>query len=258
MPRTIDAGKSVPMALTDQTAIVTGAGSGIGRATALALATEGARVVVADVRPDTAQGVVQEILAKGGRALAVPVDVADPGSVGALVEKTLGAFGQIHVLMNSAGIIDRRPVIEMSDQEWHRVLGVNLHGTFYCCRAVGRHMAERRYGRIINMASDRGTYGMENSAHYATSKGGVASLTKSLALELGRFSVTVNAIAPGVTETPMARGRLSDEEWQSRAGRDPLGRFSQPEEIGRLVVFLAGAGGAFMTGQVVTVRMASG
>jgi 3-oxoacyl-[acyl-carrier protein] reductase len=245
------------MALIDQIAIVTGAGSGIGRASALALAAEGARVVVADCRVDAAEAVRKKILSKGGQALAVMVDVADPESVGKLVETTLGAFGQIHVLMNSAGIIDRRPMIEMSDQEWHRVLGVNLHGTFYCCRAVGRHMAERRYGRIINMASDRGTYGMAGSAHYAASKGGVASLTKSLALELGPFGVTVNAIAPGVTDTPMARGRLSEEEWQSRAKRDPLGRFSQPQEIARLVVFLAGEGGAFMTGQVVTVRMPS-
>lgn len=242
------------MALTDQIAIVTGAGSGIGRASALALAAEGARVVVADCRADAAEVVRKEIQAKGGQALAAPVDVADPESVGKLVETTLGVFGQVHILMNSAGIIDRRPVIEMSDAEWHRVLGVNLHGTFYCCRAVGRHMAERRYGRIINMASDRGSYGMMNSAHYSVSKGGVASLTKSLALELGQFGVTVNAIAPGVTDTPMARGRLSEEEWQSRAAKDPLGRASQPPEIGRLVVFLAGEGG-FMTGQVVTVRM---
>jgi 3-oxoacyl-[acyl-carrier protein] reductase len=246
------------MALTDQIAIVTGAGSGIGRASALALAAEGARVVLADCRADAAEAVLKEIQAKGGQALAVPVDVADPESVRKLVEMTLGTFGQIHILMNSAGVMGRRPVIEMSDEEWHRVLGVNLHGTFYCCRAVGRHMVERRYGRIINMASDRATYGMVNGAHYSTSKGGVVSLTKSLALELGRFGVTVNAIAPGVTDTPMARGTLSEEEWQSRAGRDPLGRFSQPQEIGQLVVFLAGVGGAFMTGQVVTVRMPSG
>lgn len=246
------------MALTDQIAIVTGAGSGIGRASALALAAEGARIVVADCRADAAEAVRKEIQAIGGEALVVHVDVADPDSVRNLVETTLGAFGQIHILMNSAGVIGRQPVIEMSDAEWHRVLGVNLHGTFYCCRAVGRHMAERRYGRIINMASDRGTYGMVNGAHYATSKGGVISLTKSLAVELGRFGVTVNAIAPGATDTPMARGGLSEEEWQSRARQDPLGRTSQPPEIAQLVVFLADVGGSFMTGQVVTVRMRSG
>ena len=246
------------MALTDQIAIVTGAGSGIGRASALALAAEGARIVVADCRADAAEAVRKEIQAIGGEAMVVHVDVADPESVRNLVETTLHAFGQIHILMNSAGVIGRQPVIEMSDAEWHRVLGVNLHGTFYCCRAVGRRMAERRYGRIINMASDRGTYGMVNGAHYATSKGGVMSLTKSLAVELGRFGVTVNAIAPGATDTPMARGGLSEEEWQSRARQDPLGRFSQPPEIAQLVVFLAGVGGEFMTGQVVTVRMRAG
>lgn len=246
------------MALTDQIAIVTGAGSGIGRASALALAAEGARVVVADCRADAAEAVRKEIQAIGGEAMVVHVDVADPESVRNLVETTLDAFGQIHILMNSAGVIGRQPVTEMSDAEWHRVLGVNLHGTFYCCRAVGRRMAERRYGRIINMASDRGTYGMVNGAHYATSKGGVISLTKSLALELGRFGVTVNAIAPGTTDTPMARGGLSEEEWHSRARQDPLGRTSQPQEIAQLVVFLADVGGSFMTGQVVTVRMRTG
>jgi NAD(P)-dependent dehydrogenase (short-subunit alcohol dehydrogenase family) len=119
-------------------------------------------------------------------------------------------------------------------------------------------MAERGYGRIINLASDRATFGLVNGAHYATSKGGVIALTKSLALELGRSGVTVNAINPGTTDTPLARGTLSDEEWQSRARQDPLGRFSTPEDIAQLVVFLAGAGGAFMTGQVVTVRMRFG
>jgi 3-oxoacyl-[acyl-carrier protein] reductase len=244
--------------LAGQTAIVTGGGSGIGRASALGLAGEGARVAVADVRVAAAAAVRDEIRAKGGEALAVPTDVSDPAAVEALVTTVLEALGQIHVLFNSAGISMRRSVIAMPDAEWHRVLGVNLHGTFYCCRAVGRHMAEHRYGRIINMASDRATFGMLDGAHYATSKGGVISLTKSLALELGRSGVTVNAINPGTTDTPMARGTLNDEEWQSRARQDPLGRFSTPEDIARLVVFLASEGGAFMTGQVVTVRMRFG
>ena len=245
-------------ALAGNTAIVTGGGSGIGRAAALALAGESARVVVADVRADAAGAVRDEIRAKGGEALAIATDVSDAMAVEKLVATSLDAFGQIHVLFNSAGISRRRPVLEMTDAEWHRVLGVNLHGTFYCCRAIGRHMAERGYGRIINMASDRATFGMVNGAHYATSKGGVISLTKSLALELGPSGVTVNAINPGTTDTPMARGTLSDAEWTSRARQDPLGRFSTPENIARLVLFLAGPGGEFMTGQVVTVRMRFG
>ncbi|PYO02945.1 MAG: hypothetical protein DMD91_02200 [Candidatus Rokuibacteriota bacterium] len=245
-------------ALAGNTAIVTGGGSGIGRAAALALAGESARVVVADVRADAAGAVRDEIRAKGGEALAIATDVSDAMAVEKLVATSLDTFGPIHVLFNSAGISVRRPVLEMTDAEWHRVLGVNLHGTFYCCRAVGRHMAERRHGRIINMASDRATFGMVSGAHYAASKGGVISLTKSLALELGPFGVTVNAINPGTTDTPMARGTLSDAEWQSRARQDPLGRTSTPENIARLVLFLAGLGGEFMTGQVVTVRMRFG
>ena len=236
--------------LTGQIAVVTGGGSGIGRAAALALAGDSARVVVADVSAEAAGRVRDEIRARGGEAVAVTTDVSD----GAPLE----TFGQIHVLFNSAGISLRRSVVDMTDAEWHRVLAVNLHGTFYCCRAVGRHMAERGYGRIINMASDRATFGMVNGAHYAASKGGVISLTKSLALELGPSGVTVNAINPGTTDTPMARGTLSDAEWQSRARQDPLGRFSTPENIARLVLFLAGPGGEFMTGQVVTVRMRFG
>jgi len=244
--------------LAGQAAIVTGAGSGIGRASALALAGEGARVVVADWRGDAAQGVGDAIEARGGRALAVVADVSDPDSVEKLVAQSLEAFGQVDVLLNCAGVSMRQAVLDMSDAEWHRVLGVNLHGTFYCCRAVARHMVARRYGRIINLASDRATFGLVNGAHYAASKGGVIALTKSLALELGRASVTVNAINPGTTDTPMARGTLSDEEWQSRGRQDPLGRFSTPEDIAQLVLFLAGTGGAFMTGQVVTVRMRFG
>jgi len=245
-------------ALTGQGVIVTGAGSGIGRASARALAAEGARVVVADARAEAAEAVGGEIRSRGGQALPVVTDVADPAAVEKLLARSLEAFGQVHVLLNSAGISMRRPVLEMSDAEWHRVLGVNLHGTFYCCRAVGRHMAERGYGRIINLASDRATFGLVNGAHYATSKGGVIALTKSLALELGRAGVTVNAINPGTTDTPMARGTLTDEEWQSRGRQDPLGRFSTPDDIAQLVLFLAGPGGAFMTGQVVTVRMRFG
>ena len=246
------------MALTGQGAIVTGAGSGIGRASALALAGEGARVVVADARAEAAEKVSEEIRAQGAEATAVVTDVSDPAAVEKLLARSLEAFGQVHVLLNCAGISMRRAVLDMSDAEWHRVLGINLHGTFYCCRAVGRHMAERGYGRIINLASDRATFGLVNGAHYATSKGGVIALTKSLALELGRSGVTVNAINPGTTDTPMARGTLTDEEWQSRGRQDPLGRFSTPENIAQVVLFLAGPGGAFMTGQVVTVRMRFG
>src|SRR5207245_403439 len=204
--------------------------------------------VVPDVRADAAATGRDEIKAKGGEALAVATDVSDTAAVEKLVATALDAFGQIHVLFNSAGISLRRSVVDMTDAEWHRVLGVNLHGTFYCCRAVGRHMAQRGYGRIINMASDRATFGMVNGANYAASKGAVISLTKSLALELGPSGVTVNAINPGTTDTPMARGTLSDAAWQSRARQDPLGRFSTPENIARLVVFLAGPGGECMTG----------
>lgn len=246
------------MSLQGKVALVTGGGSGIGRASALTFAGHGARVVVADRNLAAAEAAKQEIEQRDGQALAFAVDVADSRAVDELVEQTLAACGQIDVLMHTAGVGPRQPVLEMSDEEWHEVIAVNLDGTFYVTRAVGRAMAARGGGTMILMASDRGLYGLARGSHYAASKGGVIAYTKSLALELGPNGVTVNAINPGTTDTPLARGSLSDEEWQKRWTQDPLGRLSLPEDIAEIALFLATTGGKFMTGQLITTRMRFG
>jgi len=246
------------MSLQGKVALVTGGGSGIGRASALTLARHGARVVVADLNRESAEGAKREIEQRDGAALAFAVDVSDSRAVGDLVEQTVAACGQIDILMHTAGIGPRKPVLEMSDQEWHQVIGVNLDGTFYVTRAVARPMVERGSGTMILMASDRGLYGLAQGSHYSASKGGVIAYTKSLALELGPKGVTVNAINPGTTDTPLARGSLSDAEWQRRWAQDPLGRLSLPEDIAEIALFLATSGGKFMTGQLVTTRMRFG
>jgi NAD(P)-dependent dehydrogenase (short-subunit alcohol dehydrogenase family) len=246
------------VALTDLVALVTGAASGIGRAAARALAREGAAVAACDRNLEGAEAVARELTDSGGRALALALDVADSAAVDAAVERTLAELGPIDVLVNCAGIAPRTPTLELTDDEWRRVVAVNLDGTFYVSRAVGRAMAARGSGTMILIASDRGIYGLAGGAHYAASKAGVVAYAKSLALELGPQGVTVNAVNPGTTDTPLARGTLSEEEWQKRWSNDPLGRLSTPEDIAEIVRFLAGPGGRFMTGQLITTRMRFG
>lgn len=246
------------MSLANQSALITGGGSGIGRASALALARHGARTVVADRNLAAAEATQQEIAAAGGLALALPVDVANPHAVQAMVDRAVAVFGPPDVLVHCAGIAPRQAVLDMSDAAWREVIAVNLDGTFYVARAVGRVMAERGRGTMILLASDRGIYGHARGAHYAASKAGVIAFMKSLALELGPRGVTVNAINPGTTNTPMVHSTLSDEEYQERARMDPLGRLSEPEDIAEIVLFLATTGGRFMTGQLITTRMRFG
>lgn len=246
------------MSPENKVAIVTGAGSGIGKACAVALAQNGAAVVVADLNVESAQLTAARINAAGGVAQAQALDVAQRSSCAALVTQTTNAYGRIDVLVNCAGISVRQTVLEMSDEDWHRVIGVNLHGTFHITSAVAPVMVVQGGGSIILLASDRGIFGLAGGAHYSASKGAVIAYAKSLALELGANGITVNAINPGTTDTPMARGTLTDEEWQKRWSQDPLGRLSVPEDIAQIVLFLAGPASRFMTGQLISTRMRFG
>ncbi len=232
-------------------ALVTGGASGIGAASARLLAMHGAQVVVSDVNGEGAAVVAHEI---GG--LALTTDVADPAQVAAMVERTMQAHGRIDVLLHAAGIFPRDPYFEMSDEAWRRVLGVNLDGTFYVTRDVGRVMKAQRSGTMILMTSDRGIHGAADFAHYAASKGGMLALVKSLALALGKDKVTVNGINPGMTDTPLARG--GNPNWNEKEALDVLGSSSRPEEIAEIVLFLAGTAARFMTGQIVSTRMRYG
>jgi NAD(P)-dependent dehydrogenase (short-subunit alcohol dehydrogenase family) len=244
------------MSMARQSVIVTGAASGLGRACALLLAKQGAKVVVADRDQTGARVVRDEIEAQKGVAIDVAVDVGDPRQVASLVQHCVDAFGRIDVLVHAAGICPRKPLLEMADDDWREVLRVNLDGTFFVTRDTARVMAAQRSGTMILVTSDRGVNGSIDYAHYAASKGGMIALTKSLALTLGRYGVTVNALNPGVTDTPLARAAVT--EWDEKMRLDVLGTFSKPEEIAETVLFLAGTAGRYMTGQLIGTRMRYG
>jgi NAD(P)-dependent dehydrogenase (short-subunit alcohol dehydrogenase family) len=240
--------------LQNRTAIITGAGQGIGRALALGFAREGARLVIADINEKTAQAVKAEIEAAGETALAVQTDVSLEESVQKMVEISLNEFRKIDILVNNAGIYPVSPVEEMSEAEWDRVIGTNLVGTFLCSRAVAGPFLEQRSGRIISMTSGRAFQGARNAAHYASSKAGIIGFSKALALELAPRQVTVNVICPGITDTAQPRGHQSEEEIYAQAKKIPMGRIGQPEDLVGTAVFLASDAAAFITGQTVVVN----
>lgn len=245
------------MSMRDKIVLVTGAASGIGRASALLLASKGARIAAADRNLSEAEAVCAEIERRNGSAQALEVDVGDPAQVKNLVDSVVQQFERIDVLVHSAGVCPRCPVLDMSDEAWRDVLRVNLDGTFYVARDVARVMTQQRAGTIILLTSDRGVYGSVDYAHYAAAKGGTIALVKSLAMSLGQFNVTVNGINPGLTDTPMGRAAVA-HQWDQKAKMDVLGRYSRPEEIAETVLFLAEKAGAFMTGQIVSVRLRHG
>ena len=240
--------------LEGRTAIVTGSGQGIGEAIAVAMAEEGAEVVVAELREDNAAAVQQKIEESGGAALAQATDVSREDSVEAMVQACLGRFGKVDILVNNAGIYPTDTVANMLEDEWERVIGTNLFGTFLCSRAVVPRMLTQRSGRIISITSGRGLQGADNGAHYAASKGGIIGFTKSLALELASAGIAVNCICPGVSDTAQPRGHRTEEELYASAARIPLGRIGQPRDMARAAVFLASDRARFVTGQTVVVN----
>jgi len=240
--------------LEQRIAIVTGAGQGIGRAIALGLAREGARVAIADVNEESANTVKNEIEASGGRALAIRTDVSNEKSVQAMVEKSLKEFLRVDILVNNAGIFPTSPVEEMSEEDWDRVIGTNLVGAFLCARAVVPKFLEQGTGRIISITSGRAFQGAKNGAHYAASKAGIIGFSKSLALELAPHRITVNVICPGITDTAQPRGHQTEEQIYAQAQRIPLGRIGQPEDLVGPAVFLASDAAAFITGQTIIVN----
>lgn len=243
------------MELKDTVAIVTGGARGIGRGVALSLAREGAHVVVADLPSLRAEMEETAALAEaeGVQALAVDCDVTDWAQVSALAQTAIDRFGRIDIMVTNAGVISVAPVVAMSEEQWDRVVDVNLKGTFLCCKAVIGHMMERRSGRIITMSSQAGRRGAPALAHYCTTKWGVIGFTQSLALELAPFNVTVNAVCPGEVDTAMwrevllpalagAQGGSQEEAWERYVReRVPLGRPQSPDDIGQAVVFLCRA-----------------
>jgi 3-oxoacyl-[acyl-carrier protein] reductase len=240
--------------LENRTAIVTGAGQGIGRALAIGFAREGAKVVIADINEENAIAVKDEIQAAGGTALAMRTDVSHEDSVQSMLENSLREFKKVDILVNNAGIYPVSSVEEMREEEWDRVIGTNLVGTFLCSRAVAGKFLEQGSGRVISITSGRAFQGAKNAAHYAASKAGIIGFSKSLALELAPRRITVNVICPGITDTAQPRGHQSEEEIYAQAQKIPLGRIGQPEDLVGTAVFLASDAAAFITGQTLIVN----
>lgn len=240
--------------LTDKAAIVTGAGQGIGRAIALALAARGARVVVNDLNASHAQRVVEEIAAAGGQAFAYPIDVTEEVQVQAMVEACTARFGRVDILVNNAGIVQTVPLGEISAADWDQVMAVNLISVFLCCRAVFPVMQRQGGGKIVNIASVAGKRGggLLGNACYAASKGGVIAFTKSLAREGAPYGINVNAVTPAFTATAMTSG-IAPQERERILKLIPLGRVGQPEDVAKAVCFLASGDADYLTGEIMDV-----
>ncbi len=238
--------------LEGQVAVVTGASRGIGRAIALTLATEGAKVVVNYAQSSTAaEDIVTTITAAGGEALALPADVSQADQVDALMSGTLEAFGRIDILVNNAGITRDTLLLRMKLEDWQAVIDLNLTGVFLCTKAVAKGMLKQRSGRIINIASVAGQMGNPGQANYSAAKAGVIGFTKTVAKELASRGVTVNAVAPGFIKTDMTGDLPNTEDILKFI---PLGRFGQPDDIAGMVRFLAAdPAAAYITGQVFNV-----
>lgn len=237
--------------LEGRVAIVTGSGQGIGRALAMGLAKEGAGVLIAEIHRDTGLKVQKELEAAGHRALAIPTDVSSEESVTAMVKRCMTEFGRIDILVNDAGIFPHSLVETMAEEEWDRVIATNLVGCFLCARAIVPQLIQQRQGRIISISSGVAIKGIATGAHYAASKAGIIGFTKSLALELALYGITVNAICPGVTDTAQPRANLSTEELYAIGKTVPMGRIGQPEDLVGPVLFLASDAARFVTGQTI-------
>jgi NAD(P)-dependent dehydrogenase (short-subunit alcohol dehydrogenase family) len=242
------------MRLEGKVALITGAGAGIGRATAELFAGEGASIAVADYDEAAAQRTCAAIAARDGNAIALPVDVSQPDQVDSMVQATVQAFGGIDILFNNAGVLIFGAVVDTSFVEWRRVMAVNLDGVFLCSKAVIPHMRTHGGGSIINMSSSTGAHdGNGNAAAYVTSKGGVTLLTRCMAIDHAADHIRVNAIAPGPTDTPMLRRIMSQEEIDTFAATFPARRLGQPSEIAAAALFLASDEASFVTGAIFAV-----
>ena len=241
--------------LANKVALVTGAAKGMGKAHALALAKAGAKVILTDIDFQEVQKSAQEILDLGFEARAYKLDVINKTEIDQVFDQVFDIYKRLDILVNNAGILLSKPFLEITQEEWDKVLSVNLRGQFLCAQKAAFLMKQNNWGRIINIssiASGEVGKGLAQSAHYAASKGGVKALTETLALELAQYNITVNAIAPGAIETDMTKN-IAEEEKQRILNSIPLKRFGKPEEVASLAVFLASEEASYLTGSTIYI-----
>ncbi|MCS7238554.1 MAG: 3-oxoacyl-[acyl-carrier-protein] reductase [Thermoguttaceae bacterium] len=238
--------------LRDKVALVTGAGRGIGQAIAFSLADAGATVACVDINKELLDGTVAGIESKGFRAKGWVCDVSDAAQVDRMVQDVLKTFSRIDILVNNAGITRDNLILRMKDDEWDAVLNVNLRGAFLMCRAVAKAMIRAHSGRIVNIASVSGMIGNPGQANYSASKAGLIGLTRTLARELAKRNITVNAVAPGFIGTEMS-AKLGQEVIEEIKQRTPLGRLGDPQDVADAVLFLCSEAAGFITGHVLVV-----
>ncbi len=240
--------------LAGRVALVTGASRGIGHDLVLALAAAGATVAAGVRHVDDAAGLVKQISDRGGRAIALELDVTDRGSIDGAVRRLIDEAGSVDILVNNAGLGANHEALEVTESDWDEMMGVNLRGLFFVTQAVARSMVERRYGRIISLSSQAGLVGIPRHAIYSASKGGVNMLTRVLALEWAPFGITVNAVAPTFVRTPGTAERLDDPEFASDVlARIPIGRFGTTTDVAAAVLYLASPAAGLVTGSILRV-----
>lgn len=241
------------MKLKGRVALITGAAQGIGKSVALLLAQNGADIVVSDINLEKAEETAKEIESIGSKAIAIKVDVANLKDVERMVESILEKFGKIDILVNNAGITRDKLILRMTEEDWDAVLNVNLKGTFNCTKAVVRHMAKQRSGKIVSIASVVGEMGNAGQVNYSASKAGVIGLTKTIAREFAQREINVNAIAPGYIETPMTEV-LPEKVKEELKRLIPMERLGKPEDVAEAVLFLVSEESNYITGQVLNVN----
>jgi len=241
-------------AIENKIAIVTGGAGGIGSAIVQRLAREGAKIAVADIDGQAAQERAAEVIATKGDAVSIVADVTNKQSVERMVKATKDRWGRIDILVNVAGGADRKPVVDMTAQDWDHIVDMNLKSVFLCSQAVLPTMLKQKYGKIVNISSIYGFTGNATRSSYAAAKAGVATFTKSLALEVVHDGINVNAVAPGRITTPRVRSHYSDQAWAEAVAQIPMGRTGTPEEIASAVLFLVTDENKYITGQTIHVN----
>ncbi|MBI2633977.1 MAG: SDR family oxidoreductase [Parcubacteria group bacterium] len=238
--------------LQNKVALVTGARRGMGKTHALALASQGAKVVVTDIDENECQVVVEEIQSRGGEALCFKMNVTSKNEIDEVIGETVKKLGRLDILVNNAGIFEPKPALEITEEEWERTLAINLKGQFLSAQRAAREMAKNKWGRIINIASIASGgvgVGFPTASHYSASKGGIIGMSETLAIEWASLGINVNVIAPGAIDTPMVQGaKMSKEDLEATVKRIPLARLGKPEEVSALVLFLASEEASYVTG----------